>query len=65
MWRGGAYEVADPTYVSFHSRSFCSGSRHSNVISNSYGALNGAGLLRTVTLRSDTVAIMLVWSEVE
>lgn len=29
------------------------------MISNSYGALNGAGLLRTATLRRDTVAISL------
>ena len=58
------YEVAEPTYVSFHSISFCNGSRHSNVISKMYGALNGAGLLRTATLSSDTVAIMWMF-EVE
>lgn len=45
--------------MSFHSRSFCSRSRHSNVISNSYGALKGAGLFRTETLSNDTLAMAL------
>jgi hypothetical protein len=31
------------------------------VISNSYGALNGAGLLRTVTFKMETVAMVLGW----
>ena len=52
------YDVAEPTYVSFHSRSFDSGSRHSNVISNSYGASNDAGLLRTETFRRETAAMV-------
>lgn len=54
------HDVAEPTYVSFHSRSFDRLSRHSNVISNSYGELKGAGLLRTETFRSETAAISMM-----
>ncbi len=46
--------------MSFHSRSLTSGSRHSKVISNSYLSSNLAGLLRTDTLSSETVAMMLL-----
>ena len=39
---------------------FCSDSRHSNVISNSYGSPNLAGLLRTLTPKRDTTDILKV-----
>jgi hypothetical protein len=73
---GVAYEVAEPTYVSFHSRSevkilaramkgdnlrglpFWSCSRHSKVISNWYCEEKWAGLLRTLTPRSETTDMM-------
>lgn len=41
---------------------FCSGSKHSNVISNWYLASNGAGLLRILTPRSDTTDMAGVYS---
>jgi hypothetical protein len=41
---------------------FCSGSRHSKVISNSYLSVNLAGLLITLTPRRETTDILaVVW----
>ena len=37
---------------------FCNDSRHSKVISNSYGSPNLAGLLRTLTPKRDTTDIL-------
>ena len=39
---------------------FCSGSRHSKVISNWYEALKGAGLLRTLTPSKETTDMFAV-----
>lgn len=52
------YDCAEPTYVNFHSKSFCKPSRASKVISNSYGALKGAGLFRILTSKSETTDIL-------
>ena len=54
----GTDDWAEPTYVSFHSRSDWRFSRLSKVISNWYEALKGAGLLSILTSRRDITDMM-------
>lgn len=49
------HDLDEPTYVNFHSKSSFNGSKHSNVISNSYGSVNLTGLLITLIPNNETI----------